>query len=72
LLLQQEIDAAEKHIGGYGCEPFDPPRHETGRNTQENGKSLDAPSQDGNSRYDATIAFVFHTNPSSLVGVTRR
>ena len=61
-MLKQEIDAAEEYIGGYGGEPFNPLRHETGRNTQENGESLYASFQDGNSRYDTSIGLVLHTN----------
>jgi hypothetical protein len=67
VVLQQEIDAAEKYIRTYGCEPLDPSRHQTGRNTQENGESLYAPFQDGNSRYDTSMSFVLHQPP--LVGV---
>jgi hypothetical protein len=56
--------------GMVWLQAFDPSRHETGRNIQANGESLDAPFQDGNSRYDATIAFVFHTNLPLWVSVT--
>ena len=65
-MLKQEIDAAEKYIGGYRGEPFNPLRHETGRNAQENGEALYAPFQDGNSRYDTSIGLVLHTNPPPL------
>jgi hypothetical protein len=69
VVLQQEIDAAEKFVRGDGGEPLDPLRHETGRNTQENGEPLYAPFQDGNSRYDTSIGLVFHTNfPSTSPG----
>ena len=71
MVLQQEIDAAEKYIWGYGGEPFDPLRHETGRNTQVNGESLYAPFQDRNSRHDPSIGLVLHQLPLHfpLVGV---
>jgi hypothetical protein len=64
-VLKQQIDAAEKYIGGVWGEPFDPLRHETGRNAQENSESPYAPLQDGNSRYDTSIGLVLHTNSPS-------
>lgn len=68
-MLQQEIYAAEKYIGGYGGEPFYPLRHETGRNTQVNRESLYAPFQDGNSRYDTSIGLVLqHQLPLTSPG----
>jgi hypothetical protein len=64
-MVQQEIDAAEKHIGGYGCEPLDPLGDHTGGNTQGNREPLKAARQEGDSRHDSPISLflLFHPNP---------
>jgi hypothetical protein len=63
-VVQQVIDAAEEYIRGYRCEAFGPSRHETGRNTQENGESLRATFQKGNSCYDPLVSLLLHRTPA--------
>jgi hypothetical protein len=63
-VVQQVIDAAEEYIRGYRCEAFGPSRHETGRNTQENGESLCATFQKGNSCYDPLVSLLLHRTPA--------
>jgi hypothetical protein len=62
-LVQQVTDAAHKDISGNGFAPFDPSRHETGGNTQENRKSLSATFQDYSSRYHTSMNHPIHTPP---------
>jgi hypothetical protein len=63
-VVQQVIDAAEEYIRGYRCEAFGPSRHETRRNTQENGESLRATFQKGNSCYDPLVSLLLHRTPA--------
>jgi hypothetical protein len=62
-LVQQVTDAAHKDISGNGFAPFDPSRHETGGNTQDNRKSLSATFQDCSSRYHTSMNHPIHTHP---------
>ena len=66
-MVCQVIATAEKYIRRYGCESFNPSRHETGRDAQENAESLSATFQDGNLRYDTLVNHSIHTNPSSFL-----
>jgi hypothetical protein len=61
-VVKQVIDTAEKDVRRHGCEPFDPPRHEAGGNTQENGESLIAAFQTGESRHDPLMNQSIHTS----------
>jgi hypothetical protein len=63
VVLCQVIATAEKYVRGYGRKPFNPSRHLTRRNTQENGELLLATLQHCNPRYDALMNNPIHTNP---------
>ena len=67
-VVVQAIHALQEYVDGHRHSPFDPSRHENGRNTQEVGEPLYAAFHRGNSRHDASIHQPCHTGPFRFLG----